>query len=146
MLMFGRRQRTKLPCLPASYDPIDIVTAFKGRERQKHQSKAYYDSNSRSLKPLTINQKVLVQNPNNNRWDSYAKIIDIRDSGRSYKIEFANGKISLRNRRFLRPDLSIDKNKITPSRDNDKTITPCLRRSDRLKDKSKKNKNVTFNI
>jgi len=56
-----------------------------------------------SLAPLSIGDKVRVQDPNSKLWDTLATVTEIRDDGRSYRIISEDGKLYLRNRRYLKP-------------------------------------------
>ena len=45
---------------------------------------------------------VRVQDPHSGRWDGFGKVICVRESGRSYDVELENGRVTTRNKRFLK--------------------------------------------
>ena len=86
------------------------------------------------LQPLSINQKVMVQNPISKSWDEKGTITGIRTQGRSYEILLDSGKSFLRNRAFLRPIHGSAKHQL-PNEEKkppDAVQPPKLRRSARL--------------
>ena len=91
---------------------------------------------STSLRPLSINQRVLVQNPITKSWDDKGIISKMRPLGRSFEVLMDSGKTILRNRTLLRPIIS----NYTPAQDLHQSSTatpthpqpPMLRRSERL--------------
>ena len=92
-----------------------------------------------TLPPLSVNQKVLVQNPISKSWDEKGVITVVRPLGRSYDVLMDSGKSFLRNRSFLRPILGA-----TGDQTSDSTVAPPdnqeppkLRRSPRLSGKKK---------
>ena len=89
-----------------------------------------------SLQPLSINQKVLVQNPITKSWDDQGLITKVRPLGRSYEILMDSGKTILRNRTLLRPIKNIPEEIPTPkSVKHSNQQPPTLRRSERLSKK-----------
>ena len=88
-----------------------------------------------SLRPLSINQRVLVQNPISKSWDDQGIITKVRPLGRSFEILMDSGKTILRNRTLLRPIFGHH----TPPQDSTADPThqqpPTLRRSERLLNK-----------
>ena len=100
-LMFGYSQRG---ILPSVVNPvINLQTAEEARQKTRTSQKSYFDQGSHLLAPLAVGSKVHVQHPLTKRWDSKASILHILDSGRSYDIQFHDGRTTRRNRRFLRP-------------------------------------------
>lgn len=102
-MMFGRRQRTRLPALPQAYDPIDWEIAEEKRAMGREKMKENHDKSAKSLQPLNIGQKVRLQNPLSKIWDKTGTINDVRQNGRSYEIQLKSGKNILRNRHFIKP-------------------------------------------
>ena len=76
--------------------------AEQSRDQVSLETKKFFDRHSNKLPALQIGNKVLVQHPVSKRWDKHAEIVSIHDNLRSYEIKFENGKLSRRNRRFLR--------------------------------------------
>jgi hypothetical protein len=94
--MFGRRQRTQVPAHPQLLrEEIPHEQLLKERPLRK-------DWAGKSLPPLEPGSNVRVQDPLTKRWDSTAKVVESRDTGRSYIVENYE-KQFLRNRRFLKP-------------------------------------------
>ena len=127
-MFFGRRLRGKLPHLPGAND-LDITNAKAGADHRKELMEQRETLSGTNLKPLSVNQKVLVQNPISKSWDETGTISSIRPLGRSYDVLMDSGKTFLRNRSFLRP--IFDATVATP----DVPQPPTLRRSARISNK-----------
>ena len=91
----------------------------------------------RTLPPLAVNQKVLVQNAITKVWNETGTVSAVRPNGRSYEILMENGSTSLRNRKFLKPILNTENNSTVPQSD-DIEASNQPRRSARLSDKNAK--------
>ena len=135
-MFFGRRLRGKIPHLPGAND-LDIANAKAGADQRKNLMEKRENQPGTSLQPLSVNQKVLVQNPISKSWDEKGIITGIRPLGRSYDVLMDSGKNFLRNRSFLRPILGAPTEQSSTS-----TVTPPdvpqppkLRRSARLSNK-----------
>ena len=99
--MFGYKQQGILP----SFDNPSVNLAFAEADRQKtrNEHKRVFNVGSHILPPLSVGSKVLVQHPITKRWSHRAVISKILDSGRSYDIQFLDGRYTRRNQSFLRP-------------------------------------------
>ncbi|TRY78907.1 hypothetical protein TCAL_15361 [Tigriopus californicus] len=91
-------------------DPKEIVEALfdiliwnpkEGACKSDQKRKQYYDRRSFILKRLAVGENVLVQNPKTKRWDRLASVIN-SDDRRKYQLQFLNGKVLWRNRRYIR--------------------------------------------
>jgi transposase InsO family protein len=103
-MLFGRRQRGRLPVLDVSMQQADTGQAARERAAVKRKSAASHDESARSLPAFSAGQQVYVQDPKTSKWDTVAVIVGAHYGGRSYDIEFTHsGSLSVRNRRFLRP-------------------------------------------
>ena len=137
-MFFGRRLRDRLPHLPGAND-LEVANAKVGAENRKLLMEQQENNQGTSLRPLSINQRVLVQNPISKSWDDQGIITKVRPLGRSYEILMDSGKTILRNRTLLRPIFGHH----TPAKDlhQDSTANPThqqppeLRRSERLLNK-----------
>ncbi|KAG1696506.1 Transposon Ty3-G Gag-Pol polyprotein [Nymphon striatum] len=98
-LMFGRTPRG---LLPAMRTPVDL---YAGQEaRQTTLNKSFFQHSSKPNLPcLRVGDIVRIQNPKTKRWIQKGSIIASRDNSRSYEVE-SDGKLFLRNRRYLRLD------------------------------------------
>ena len=67
-IFFGRRLRDRLPHLPGAND-LEIANAKAGANNRKMLMEQQEKQSGTSLQPLSINQKVLVQNPITKSWD-----------------------------------------------------------------------------
>ena len=135
-MFFGRRLRDRLPHLPGAND-LEVANAMVGANKRKQQMEQQENLPGTALPPLSINQKVLVQNPITKSWDDHGIITSIRPLGRSYEVHMESGKIILRNRTLLRP---MTKNKIPVEDPNSTKMSAqqhpsTLRRSERLSKK-----------
>ena len=133
-MFFGRRLRDRLPHLPGAND-LEIANAKAGANNRKMLMEQQEKQSGTSLQPLSINQKVLVQNPITKSWDDQGIITKVRPLGRSYEVLMDSGKMFLRNRTLLRP-ITINNNledPTPPSTANpSQQQSPSLRRSERL--------------
>ena len=135
-MFFGRRLRGKLPHLPGAND-LEISNAKAGADNRKELMEQRETSSGTTLKPLSINQRVLVQNPISKSWDETGTVTGIRPLGRSYDILMDSGKTFLRNRSFLRPIIGATKDHPTDATSTalDAPHPPQLRRSARISGK-----------
>lgn len=114
-LFFGRRLRGELPQLR----PLPAHRHVPGH-----------------LTPLTIGDRVRIQDPLTLRWTDAGTIVGIRASGRSYSIADDDGFTFIRNRRLLKPLPDADSaHSSVPHPEGEKTDTSkheTTRRSARL--------------
>ena len=133
-MFFGRRLRDRLPHLPGAND-LEVENAKEGANNRKILMQKRENQSSTFLQPLSINQKVLVQNPISKSWDDQGIITKVRPLGRSFEILMDSGKTILRNRTLLRPIFGHH----TPAQDSTANPThqqsPTLQRSERLLNK-----------
>ena len=120
-LFFGRRQRTLAPALPsalmghASRDEngLQQLAAAKENAKQRH------DEAARELPKIPNGAFVRVLDRETGRWDDYGEVISASANGRSYELRI-DGKITRRNRRFLKPltqILSQERRNLKPNYD-----------------------------
>ena len=136
-MFFGRRLRDRLPHLPGAND-LEVADAKAGADNRKLLMEQQENQHGTSLRPLSINQKVLVQNPITKSWDDKGIISNVRPLGRSFEVLMDSGKTILRNRTLLRPIIYH-----APAQDPHQNSTadpthqqpPTLRRSERLLNK-----------
>ena len=103
------------------------------------------------MKPIDIGTKVWVQHPETKKWDATAMILS-RIRQRTYKIQLEDGKITYRNRKWIRkcnlanwrkpPNLQDQDGGDSKPNDEDKKVdqrgdVPPLKRSKRLAGKQK---------
>ena len=109
-LALGRKLKDSIPLPRARYevDPNWRKT-LKLREQKMSRSntvmKDKYDINSRELSDLPVRMSVLCQNPHTNRWDKSGTITEVLDNRQYYVKMDGSGRLTLRNRRHLRPIL-----------------------------------------
>ena len=101
-MFFGRRLRGRLPHLPGAND-MDIANAIAGADQRKSLMDDLQLKPATPLTKLSINQRVLVQDPHTKSWNIKGRITDIRPTGRSYDVLLDSGKTVTRNRAYLRP-------------------------------------------
>ena len=75
-MFFGRRLRGKLPHLPGAND-LDITNAKAGADHRKQLMEQRETLSGTNLKPLSVNQKVLVQNPITKSWNDQGVITSV---------------------------------------------------------------------
>ena len=134
-MFFGRRLRDRLPHLPGAND-LEVADAKAGADNRKLLMEQQENQHGTHLRPLSINQTVLVQNPITKSWDDQGIITKVRPLGRSFEVLMDSGKTILRNRTFLRP--IIGKHILAQDQLPDSTNEPTdqqprtLRRSERI--------------
>ena len=106
-LLLHRRLRDSIPSQSFLYKPYpEWIAAAQRRELilQKRNAKLVerYNRHTHNLCPLQAGDNVTIQNPLNRRWNTTGKIISALPE-RQYKIRVdGSGRITLRNRRFLK--------------------------------------------
>ena len=104
-IMFGRPQRTLIPIHEAKFsEKVDLENVRESKSSLSKKSKMYYDSNTKSHPELEVGDKVMVQDKVSGKWSGRGIILKARKQNRSYEIEMANGRITSRNRRFIRKE------------------------------------------
>ena len=136
-MFYGRRLRDRLPHLPGAND-LEVANAKDGANKRKQLMEDQQNQQGTSLQPLSINQKVLVQNSITKSWNELGTITKARPLGRSYEVLMDSGKTILRNRTLLRPILSQDRTveNPTPTTTSSQQQSTKLRRSERLSKKT----------
>ena len=106
-LLLHRRLRDSIPSQPFLYKPHpEWIAAAQRRLEILHKCNAKmvetYNRQTHNLCPLQAGDTVTIQSPLNRRWNTTGKIISVLPE-RQYKIRVdGSGRITLRNRRFLR--------------------------------------------
>ena len=106
-LLLHRRLRDSIPSQPFLYKPYpEWIVAAQHREEILHKRNAKmvetYNRHTHNLCPLQTGDTVTIQSPLNRQWNTTGKIISVLPK-RQYKIRVdGSGRITLRNRRFLR--------------------------------------------
>ena len=109
MILFHRELRDFTPTHPSNYKLHETwLLQAKERERvfanRNRQLCDTYNRTAHPLKPLTIGTGVYVQNPSTRKWDRSGRIIQALPN-RQYKVVMdGSGRVTLRNRRFIRPN------------------------------------------
>ena len=134
-LFFGRSLKTSLPSAPFQFLDFDMDEAVNARQDAYDLRREYHDQHRAALPPLCKGDPVLVQNPISNAWDSTG-IEAVRASGNSYDVLLNGGRITSRNRKFLRP-IRSESNPLDHAEEEKEgkhQQIPCLpRRSERLR-------------
>ena len=109
-LLFGRALSDFLPVNPKAYQlhphwTEQVTAANQSRELHHRKLASRYNFGTRQLRPLSINQKVLIQDQLHakKRWNRTGVVIQCLPH-RQYKLRLCDtGNITVRNRRFLKP-------------------------------------------
>lgn len=105
-MLLHRNLRDELPARPQYYKPHpEWVIAASHREKSLYKRDAKliegYNRHAHTLPNLSIGDEVTLQNKNR-RWDRTGKIIEVLDN-RQYRIRVdGSGRVTVRNRRFIR--------------------------------------------
>ena len=107
-LFLGRNQHSVLPVYKLNPLPtfLKLSTGIRTRDAQRVSRELYHPQKSggNDLSILQVGQHVRMQNMDNlgrGRWDQKGVVTQKRRFNRSYEV-FSEGKIFIRNRRFLR--------------------------------------------
>jgi hypothetical protein len=134
-MFFGRRLRDRLPHLPGAND-LEVANAKAGADNRKLLMEQRENQHGTSLQPLSINQRIMVQNPITKSWDDLGIITKVRPLGRSYEVLMDSGKTILRNRTLLRPSVNhrsaVEDSTSRSTATTSQRQSPTLRRSERL--------------
>lgn len=137
-ILFHRQLRDQIPTLPSQYQlHEEWLKLAKTREVLLHQRNTHllekYNSATHPLKPLTVGTHVVIQDNTRKHklWDRTGIVVECLPY-RQYNIRMdGSGRITLRNRRFLRPDYvsrttAIMPSAIVPKTNNGLTHTPVV--------------------
>ena len=146
MCVFGRMIRDFIPVIPGKYLPHDTWRdTLRAREdalRKRHiKTHEYWSEHTRRLPALAVGDYVRIQNQTGqhpNKWDRTGTVVEVKQHDQ-YQVKVdASGRVTLRNRRFLRkftpitspePPRPIDVDlgmRIAPTPPPPRTITPML--------------------
>ena len=104
-LFFHRILRTQLPSTSLHLRPLSTsqIHQFIEDRAASHEQVRDQQQQHPSYEQLRTGDSVYLQDPHSKRWDERGIISDIRESGRSYDVRLSSGKLTTRNRRFLKP-------------------------------------------
>ena len=77
-LLFGRKQYTYVPSMPAHFAFYDVQDAAAARDKTHAVETSYHDQHKAFLPPLAVGQPVLLQDPKTGLWDHDASVISSR--------------------------------------------------------------------
>lgn len=103
--LFGRLLRTFAPAFKTVYSRMqdkETKDALQQRSNIQEKVETRYNLRSRSLRPLHMGDEVLTKDLWNSPFNRKGKITEIRESGRSYRLD-SNGQTITRNRRMIKP-------------------------------------------
>ena len=98
-LFFNRLPRQKLSI---HADPTPINIDNKSRGKTHAQNIANRNTHAQEIPSLPLGAQVWIQHHKTKKWERQARIIEIRQDGRLYLLETANGTHLLRGRRFVK--------------------------------------------
>lgn len=104
-LVFGRLVRSELPMIPEAaklLSPDDYADAARKRSELQHRTKVSFDSRSKTLPSVSINDWVRIQDPKSKKWDQIGKIIHL-DRANQARLELPDGSIITRSRAHYKP-------------------------------------------
>ena len=125
MCVFGRPIRDFIPIPPGRYEPHptwrDTLTAREDALRNRHMRDAErWTAHTKQLPPLVVGDMVRIQNQTGlvpRRWDKTGTVIEVRQNDQYVVRVDGSGRVTVRNRKFLRkyqpvvrppPRLSVD--------------------------------------
>ena len=102
--LFGRPIQDTLPAHRRAF-AAEWQTRAEESERQalatKDATEKSYNQHTCPLPDITIGSHVAIQNQDTKHWDRYGIVVDI-SRYRRYFVKTGNGRILVRNRRFIR--------------------------------------------
>lgn len=127
MCIFGRPIRDFIPIPPGRYRPhntwLETMTAREEALRNRHMRDAErLTLYTRRLLPLVVGDHVRIQNqvgPNPLKWDKTGTIIEVRQFDQYVVKVDGSGRVTLRNRKFLRKYVPVYKPPLRATIDND---------------------------
>jgi transposase InsO family protein len=135
-MFFSSGQRDYNPRL-GSNEP-DLAMSALSREKQRAIMRETSHRKNTSTMPLLADDLVWIQDPATREWGAKGRVVSVRASGRSFLVEKENGKITKRNRKYLklrkavRDTADIDAEcaaiKVVSARFNEE-VTPRMRES-----------------
>lgn len=110
MCVFGRPIRDFIPIPPGKYRPHETwretLMAREEALRRRHiRSAEVWAEHTKRLPPLVVGDLVRIQNqtgPHPNKWDRTGVVVEVRQHDQYVVKVDGSGRITLRNRRFLR--------------------------------------------
>ena len=112
-LFFGRRIRGSLP-IATNMLETSSKNFLRNFEKERETYKKYFDKGTKSLKPLSVNDRVRLYDTVSKTWNETG-VINNYDGPRSYIIKTDSGSTFKRNRVHLKPVLnSVQPNQTFP--------------------------------
>lgn len=115
MCVFGRPIRDFIPILPGRYEPHetwrDTLATREAALRVRHMRAAErWSEHTKRLPPLVVGDQVRVQNQTGLsplKWDKTGSVIEVRQHDQYVVRVDGSGRVTIRNRRFLRKYLPV---------------------------------------
>ena len=115
MCVFGRPIKDFIPVLPGRYRPHvtwrETLAAREEALRNRHMRAAErWSEHTKQLPPLVVGDHVRIQNqigPNPRKWDKTGLVIEVRQHDQYVARIDGSGRVTLRNRKFLRKYLPV---------------------------------------
>ena len=109
-VIFGRPIRDLIPIMPGKYIPHitwrETLTAREEALKKRHVKAAErWSEHTRRLPPLAVGNHVRIQNqigPHPGRWDKTGQVVEVRQHDQYVVRVDGSGRVTLRNRQFLR--------------------------------------------
>ena len=109
-VIFGRPIRDLIPIMPGKYLPHatwqETLAAREEALKKRHVKAAErWSEHTRRLPPLAVGNHVRIQNqvgPNPRRWDKTGQVVEVRQHDQYVIKVDGSGRVTLRNRQFLR--------------------------------------------
>ena len=110
LAIYGRQMRDGLPVLPGQYNPHntwqEILDHREHAMAKRHVAQhELWSEHTTKLKPLVVGSKVFIQNQVGNkprRWDKTGVVMECKDYDQYVVKVDGTGRLTLRNRKFLR--------------------------------------------
>ena len=83
-LLFGHRQLSGLPMLPAQFDLYDVKSAQAAKDHVFHSSAKVFNQHKLNFPVLFPGDTVLIQHLKTGLWEQKGSILSLRPDGLSY--------------------------------------------------------------
>ena len=102
MLLFGKRQHTKLPTLPFQHMLVDRHAALSTKALALKSNLAEFDKRTTKRPTLSKGDRVIIQDPISKLWSTTGRVQYPATDGQSYVIQTDTGQETRRGIKLLR--------------------------------------------
>ena len=102
--LYGQQIQDTLPTHRLAFQPSQLEHSSELAADNNNQQ--YHNQKAHPLPEINIGTNVAIQNPSTKQWDTYGIIMQIGPY-RQYHVKLTNGRVLIRNRRFIRRHIPV---------------------------------------